>query len=280
VIKNRLFNIFFIDYNRSGINIALTISVKFGGFFFVRQTKKSKDCSNIHFLRKELIKNGITSDYLENQTMKKWLVAASMMTLLTSCAYSPIYNGKEPYSGSQFMLMDSPRHTMDFFIESMTEDLMVSNVAVSARTPIAITSFVDLQNMDATNWLGNSVSEGFIHQFQRRGFKVVDFKTTGSIQVTQQGDFALSRDWQDLAQEQQIQYVLTGTMLRQEGGVLVNARVVGMQSRVVVATAQGFLPADRIGRDLDTLNSIRTQDGVLIRSDPTIRQPYTVILRP
>lgn len=178
------------------------------------------------------------------------------------------------------MLMDSPRHTMDFFIESMTEELMISNVAVSARTPIAITSFVDLQNMDATNWLGNSVSEGFIHQFQRRGFKVVDFKTTGSIQVTQQGDFALSRDWSELAQEQEIQYVLTGTMLRQEGGVLVNARVVGMQSRIVVATAQGFLPADRIGRDLDTLNSIRTQDGVLIRSDPTIRQPYTVILRP
>jgi TolB-like protein len=224
--------------------------------------------------------NSDTQDYLENKTMKRWLIAISMMTLLTSCAYAPIYNGKEPYSGSQFMLMDSPRHTMDFFIESMTEDLMVSNVAVSSRTPIAITSFVDLQNMDATNWLGNSVSEGFIHQFQRRGFKVVDFKTTGSIQVTQQGDFALSRDWQDLAQEQQIQYVLTGTMLRQEGGVLVNARVVGMQSRVVVATAQGFLPADRIGRDLDTLNSIRTQDGVLIRSDPTIRQPYTVILRP
>ncbi|WP_104028089.1 FlgO family outer membrane protein [Vibrio jasicida] len=212
--------------------------------------------------------------------MKRWLVAASMMTLLTSCAYSPIYNGKEPYSGSQFMLMDSPRHTMDFFIESMTEELMVSNVAVSSRTPIAITSFVDLQSMDATNWLGNSVSEGFIHQFQRRGFKVVDFKTTGNIQVTQQGDFALSRDWQDLAQAQEIQYVLTGTMLRQEGGVLVNARVVGMQSRIVVATAQGFLPADRIGRDLDTLNSIRTQDGVLIRSDSTIRQPYTVILRP
>ncbi|AGV18726.1 hypothetical protein JCM18904_4836 [Vibrio sp. JCM 18904] len=60
VIENRLFNIFFIGYNRSGINIALTNSVKFGGFFFVRQTKKSKDCSNIHFLGKELIKNGIT----------------------------------------------------------------------------------------------------------------------------------------------------------------------------------------------------------------------------
>jgi TolB-like protein len=211
--------------------------------------------------------------------MKNWLLAASVM-VLTSCAYSPIYNGKESYSGSKFMLMESPRHTMDFFVEGLTDDLVQSNTSVSARTPIAVASFVDLQNMDATNWLGNSVSEGFIHQLQRRGFKVVDFKTTGSIQVTSEGDFALSRDWKDLAQEQQIKYVLTGTMLRQEGGVLVNARVVGMQSRIVVASAQGFLPADRIGRDLDTLNHMRTEDGVLIRSDPTMTTPNTVILRP
>ncbi|MBY7993918.1 hypothetical protein KW438_00495 [Vibrio fluvialis] len=211
--------------------------------------------------------------------MKKWLPLVAAL-FLTACAYAPIYNGKEPYNGSQFMLMESPRHTLDFFVDSLTEDLVQSNTSVTARTPIAVTSFVDLQNMDTTNWLGNSVSEGFIYQFQRRGFKVVDYKTTGSIQVTQQGDFAFSRDWKDLAQQQEVQYVLTGTMLRQEGGVLINARVVGMQSRIVVATAQGFLPADRIGRDLDTLNSIRTQDGVLIRSDPTITQPYTVILRP
>ncbi len=197
--------------------------------------------------------------------MKKWLPLVPAV-FLTACAYAPIYNGKEPYTGSQFMLMESPRHTLDF--------------SITARNAIAVTSFVDLQNMDATNWLGNSVSEGFIYQFQRRGFKVVDYKTTGTIQVTQQGDFAFSRDWKDLAQEQEIQYVLTGTMLRQDGGVLVNARVVGLQSRIVVATAQGFLPADRIGRDLDTLNSMRTQDGVLIRSDPTMKQPYTVILRP
>ena len=211
--------------------------------------------------------------------MKKWLGLVPVV-FLTACAYAPIYNGKEPYSGSQFMLIESPRHTLDFFIDSLTEDLVQSNTSVTARTPIAVTSFVDLQDMDTTNWLGNSVSEGLIHQFQRRGFKVVDFKTTGTIQVTRQGDFAFSRDWKDLAQEQEIQYVLTGTMLRQEGGVLVNARVVGMQSRIVVATAQRFLPADRIGRDLDTLNTIRTQDGVLIRSDPTMTRPYNVILRP
>ena len=69
-------------------------------------------------------------------------------------------------------------------------------------------------------------------------------------------------------------------MLRQDGGVLINARIIGMQTRVVVASAQGFLPADRIGRDLDTLNTMRMEDGVLIRSDVEKADRNTIILRP
>jgi hypothetical protein len=42
VIDIRLKNIFFIVCNRSGINIALPISVKFGGFFLVRQTEEKQ----------------------------------------------------------------------------------------------------------------------------------------------------------------------------------------------------------------------------------------------
>ncbi|MGO1297187.1 MAG: FlgO family outer membrane protein [Vibrio sp.] len=211
--------------------------------------------------------------------MKKWLILVPVI-LLTACAYSPIYTGKKQYNGSRFMLMTSPQHTLSYFVDSMTEDLLASNTSVTAQTPIAIASFVDLQNLDATNWLGNTVSEGFINQFQQRGFKVIDFKTTGSIQVTKEGDFVLSRDWKELSKEQQIQYIVTGTMVRQDDGVLVNARVIGLQSRIVVATAEGFLPADRIGRDLDTLDAMRTKDGVIIRSNPHINNPNTVILRP
>ncbi len=211
--------------------------------------------------------------------MKKWFITVLSM-LIAACSYSPIYNGKEPYSGSRFVLLENPRHTIDFFVESMTDELVATNTGVSSKTPIAVTSFVDMQHLNITNWLGNSVSEAFIYQLQQRGFKVVDFKATGSIRVTDEGDFALSRDWQDLAQEQQVTYVLTGTMLRQEGGVLINARVVSLRDHIVVATAQGFLPADRIGRDLDTLNTIRTEDGRIIRSDPSRTSKNTIILRP
>ncbi|KKA44468.1 MULTISPECIES: FlgO family outer membrane protein [Salinivibrio] len=211
--------------------------------------------------------------------MKKWIVAIVAL-LVTGCAYTPIYNGKEPYSGSEFFLKQRPRHTLDYFLNSMADELLATNAYLTARTPLAVTSFVDLQKMDETNWLGNTVTEGLIYQMQRRGFTVIDFKSTGAIRVTEDGDFTISRDWKELNPEQQIDYVLTGTMLRQGGGVLVNARVIGMESRVVVASAQGFLPADRIGRDIDSLYKVRKRDGVIIRDDQNRVKRETVVLKP
>lgn len=211
--------------------------------------------------------------------MKIWIVILlSLMTV--SCGYNPIYDGKEPYSGSQFFLLQTPRHTMDYFLDGIAEELLETNNYLTSRTPMAIVSFVDLEKMDDTNWLGNSMSDGMIYQMQRRGFSIIDYKNTGFIRVTEKGDFVLSRNWKELDPEQQIDYVLTGTMLRQGGGVLLNARIIGMRSRVVVASAQGFLPADRIGRDIDTLRKIRMEDGVVIRDDRGKQRSDTVILKP
>ncbi|EPE37974.1 FlgO family outer membrane protein [Candidatus Photodesmus anomalopis] len=206
--------------------------------------------------------------------MNKWL-SLSLVVLLTACTYDPIHDGKQFYLKSLFMFKKKPRHALDFFIQSMTEDLMISNINLSRNKPIAVVSFVDLQDIDTTNWLGNLLAESFIYQFQRRGFNVVDFKTTGSIQVTQQGDFVFSRNWKKLSREQKIQYILTGTMLHQKGGIAINARIVEMNSRIVVATAQGFLPIEAIGRDLDILNSISIENGHLIRLSSNIIEPYT-----
>ncbi|RXJ72986.1 hypothetical protein CS022_12420 [Veronia nyctiphanis] len=211
--------------------------------------------------------------------MKNWILFLLSLTTV-SCAYSPIYNGKEPYSGSPITLQQTPRHTIDYFLDGVAEELLQTNNYLTAKTPMAVVSFVDVENMTETNWLGNSVTEGMIYQMQRRGFTVIDFKTTGAIKVTPDGDFTISRNWRDLNPSQQIDYVLTGTMLRQGGGVLVNARIVGMRSRVVVATAQGFLPSDRIGRDLDTLRKVRIQDGVIIRDDQNTQKKNTIVLKP
>ncbi|KJF90417.1 FlgO family outer membrane protein [Photobacterium leiognathi] len=211
--------------------------------------------------------------------MKKWIVIVLSLAL-TACTTPPVYNGKERYSSGTYSLTDTPRHTVDYFVEGLANQLVTSNQYLTASTPLAVTSFVDLQDMTETNWLGNVVSENFMYQMQQRGFTVVDYKSTGVIKVTSDGDFSISRNWRELASQQPVDYVLTGTMLRQSGGVLVNARIIGMRSNVVIATAQGFLPAERIGRDLDFMNKIQLRNGVIMRSDVRNRPDNNVILKP
>lgn len=213
------------------------------------------------------------------KVMKKWIVVVLSLAL-TACSTAPVYNGKEKYPSGAYTLSETPRHTVDYFVEGLANQLMDSNQYLTASTPLAVTSFVELQDMTATNWLGNVVSENFMYQMQQRGFTVVDYKSTGVIKVTRDGDFSISRNWQELAAQQPVDYVLTGTMLRQSGGVLINARIIGMRSNVVIATAQGFLPAERIGRDLDFMNKIQLRDGVIIRSDIRHRSNNNVVLTP
>ena len=90
--------------------------------------------------------------------------------------------------------------------------------------------------------LGNQLSESFITELQEFGMSVVDFKTTNSIRVTKQGDFVFSRDFEELQAHQAIDFVLSGTLSYTDRGVIVNARIIGLKDKVVVSSAQGFIP--------------------------------------
>ena len=76
---------------------------------------------------------------------------------------------------------------------------------------------------------------------QKFGIPVIDFKSTGDIQVTDSGDFFFSRDPDDLEGNLPIRYVIAGTLAQQQGGFLVNARIIGVSSKAVVSSAQAFI---------------------------------------
>lgn len=164
-----------------------------------------------------------------------------------------------------------PRHAINDVVKGLAFQMLESSSFVNPKTPIAVASFVDLKDLESTNWLGNQIAENFVHELQRHGMIVVDFKTTGHIRVTKEGDYAFSRDWKELPERQIIDYVVSGTMMEQEGGILVNARMIGMQSRVVVATAQSFIPKWVLGEVVmrteqeNVSKNIKMKDGMLIR---------------
>jgi len=130
------------------------------------------------------------------------------------------------------------------YVEQMAMKLMQSIDEDPLPKPIAITSFVQFDStLNRSDVLGNQLSELFFVELQQFGLSVIEHKATNFIKVTSTGDFVLSRDSQELQRMQSFGYVLSGTMLASERGVVVNARIISLTDQRVVATAKSLIPS-------------------------------------
>lgn len=159
--------------------------------------------------------------------------------------------------------IDAKNYNINHYVRGMMQDLVNNLQYVNADTPMAVTSFVFLDsNFEEADILGNQIAESFMHEIHGFGIPVIDFKTTDYVRVTPSGDFVLSRDFLELPANLPIQYVLLGTLTKHQGGVLVNARIVGISSKAVVGSAQGFLPASIT----QSINNSGQKDGIKLVS--------------
>lgn len=200
--------------------------------------------------------------------MKHWL-AIVLPSLLVACSSSDSdtqgYYANEQANTHKITMETMPVHAINDVVKVMTNNLIKSSDYVSPKTPVAVASFVNLDDLESTHWLGNQLAESLVYELQHHGLKVIDYKTTGNIRVTPEGDFVQSRDWQQLPSRQLIDYVVTGTMTKQDGGVLVNARIIGMKSNVVVATSQAYIPDWVIGEEISHQQNVKMQNGKIYR---------------
>lgn len=211
--------------------------------------------------------------------MKKWLIPLLIPALSSCSSISSIGNSISGlmeednfYKSMQVKKgeIDSynlPKHAINDVVKGLAYQMLESSAFVSAKTPVAVASFVNLNDLESTNWLGNQIAENFVHELQRHGLVVIDYKATGHIRVTKEGDYVFSRDWKELPERQIIDYIVAGTMVEQEDGILINARMIGIQSHVVVATAQSFIPKWAVGEEKSKNENVNIKDGMIIRSN-------------
>ncbi|WP_343861010.1 FlgO family outer membrane protein [Aliiglaciecola litoralis] len=129
------------------------------------------------------------------------------------------------------------------YAEQLTMDLVKNGRMLNTQSRVGIASFVTLDHhLQYAGALGNQLAELLITEVQSFGVPVVDFKMTDKIAVGVAGDMVFSRDARRLAAGQNIDYVLSGTLIENEKGVRVNARVVAMESKVVVSSATLLIP--------------------------------------
>ena len=138
---------------------------------------------------------------------------------------------------------DFTHKSLSDYAEQLTMELMGNSRLLTSQSLIGVASFVRLDStLNRSNVLGNQLAELFIGEIQQYGVSVVDFKATGDVRVRADGDFVFSRDVRELADDLAIDYVLSGTLIRNEKGVKVSARIVSTRNRVVVSTASLFIP--------------------------------------
>jgi TolB-like protein len=129
------------------------------------------------------------------------------------------------------------------YAEQLTIQLMESAKQLDPNALIGVASFVALdEKLTRSNVLGNQLAEMFIAELQQYGLAVVDFKATQSINITSQGDYVFSRDGEELADKLALDNILSGTMIADERGVKINARIISMANKQVLASAKIFIP--------------------------------------
>jgi len=191
---------------------------------------------------------------------KKRIGAISLLSLtaLLGCSHNHNMHGHDGHkhqfeSYNSFVNWQQPTHVykpkythklLSDYTEKLAMELVENMRYVSQASPIAVSSFVDLNNnLKTTSVLGNQLAESFIHELQAFGLSVVDYKHTGEIEVASNGDFTFSRNNHELSNMANIEYVLSGTIIYNDRGAIVNARIIGRESKVVVSTANTFIPA-------------------------------------
>jgi len=103
---------------------------------------------------------------------------------------------------------------------------------------IAVTSFVDLHQLNKTTPFGRFLGEGIFNELFVRGFNLVDFRAGKSLAVNADGEFFITRDVKKINETVNNTYILVGTYSYMHGKVLLNARIMDNQSGKLVATAK------------------------------------------
>lgn len=157
----------------------------------------------------------------------------------------------EPKTHPSLFQTDLHFNRLAEYTEQMAAELQKDVQGIQINEPIAVASFVNLDSsLQNTNALGNQLAESFINDLQQIGLPVNDHKLMGVLNINEKGDFAFSRDIGQLYNESNIGYVLTGTMLKNSRGLVVNARIIDFNTNIVVASSSKFLPNLVVGHYL------------------------------
>ncbi|HSE76920.1 MAG TPA: FlgO family outer membrane protein [Alphaproteobacteria bacterium] len=157
---------------------------------------------------------------------------------------------------------EAPRSTADLYIVPADADLVQVNYAATERLvslssdyidpkkTILVATLANVDNLDQSSRLGRLASEQIAARMGQMGYTVMDVNLRTSMAVNANGQFMLSRDLRQLAQQHSAQAAVVGTYAAGAREVHVNLRLVRLSDNRVISSFNYSLPK---GRNTDSL---------------------------
>ncbi|WJG08301.1 FlgO family outer membrane protein [Aliiglaciecola sp. LCG003] len=197
----------------------------------------------------------------------KLIVTLALFGVLQACSSNQTVN----HTGSAVapQLAVSPLGNVEYHTSELADELF-ARVKLDREYRYAVVSFVPVTSLKFSGLqqhplmlLGHQLSEGMVTEASRRGFITQDYKITNDILISSDTENVMSRDVTRLAPLKDVDFYITGTITEQQEGAIVNARIVHVQSKDVVAAATKFFPAQIFW----LREKVTTRGGMIYRTD-------------
>lgn len=148
-------------------------------------------------------------------------------------------------------------------MNNLADQLDMNTVVRNPSNTYIITSFTNLDKLGDTSAFGRLIAENLMHGLQVHKWQILEARLTKGIDINAEGEFTLSRDINKLRDEHRISAVITGTYSMAEGNLTINARVINVDTGIVVSSGQTYIPAAWL-LDAPSTNEITTKSMKIV----------------
>jgi TolB-like protein len=171
------------------------------------------------------------------------MMAVSLACLAGGCATHAVTDVAAPVASDIEL---PPVGNFNDKMKNLADQLDRNVVADSQSNLYIVTSFTNLDKLDDTMALGRLISENLIYGLQMHKWRIIELRLTKGVDVTAEGEFFLSRDINKLRDEYKISGVVTGTYSVAEGNLTINARVIDVNTGIVISSGQTYIPVNML----------------------------------
>lgn len=171
----------------------------------------------------------------------------------------------------------SPKGQVNIWAEKIANELILQNDSLRSDQPLLVTTPVMTQDFNQTNELALQLQQGLIAAMHAHELNLVDLNVSSALRATPNGEFILSRNWENLPSDLPVSHVLVSTLNLTTEGINFNGRIVDITNNRVVSAVQSFVSGKSLSGYVMAGEKVQVNNGMIYRNENQDELRYQVL---